>query len=256
MADRPTEISSGPSTSPSVPVAGDSSTRRVGGASWVDLVVLLDHVAAALTFAAAGGYLVLRALNDRESALMRVVDEVARWFYYLDIHESPGLPDYRSLRNFADPYFADVYMIAMAALHLLAMAGFLALARGLARFRPWARRAHIGLAALILLILGVYAHFYAKSPAPRIGLAGMAIDAIVPMAVIAILMTPGIVSLFTEGPRLGSQPPSRPHARNSYQPRLVLGLFLTLFVIGALVTVFIVSAPIAINLKAALVPPE
>ena len=48
----------------------------------------------------------------------------------------------------------------MAALHLLASAGFLALAVALGGFRNWARRMHILIAMFALLILGAYAAVY------------------------------------------------------------------------------------------------
>jgi hypothetical protein len=225
------------------------------GASWVGSIVLLDYVAAVLAFAAAGGYLVLKALNDRHSALMRVIEQMAVLFYSLGIHELPGLPDdYRTLRQFGIPSLADPYLITMAGLHVLATAGLLALAHGLSVVRPWARRAHIGIAGLILLILGAYAYVYAKSSAPRIGLVVIACGAAVPSAVLAILLIPRIASLFSEAPRPISRTATTPGVRDPSQPRVALGLVLALYMLGALATVAVMSVPVAITLRVALAP--
>jgi hypothetical protein len=225
-----------------------------GGTRWLALVVLLDYVAAFFTFAAAAGYLILKVLNDEHSLLVRLIEETARWFFYLDIHQIPGLPDYPSLRNFADPNLALFYMIAMAALHLLAASGFLALARGLSRFRPWARRTHIDIAALTGLILGGYSIAYAQSTAPATGLAVIAAAGLVPAAVLAILLAPGVASLFADRPRPEPAATDRLRLRRSRLPRLLLGMLLAAYVLGVLAAVFIISVPVAIDLKTILAP--
>ncbi len=242
MSDRPAEA--GPATSPG---------GAAGCVSWVGPIVLLDYVAGFLAFAAVGGYLILNALNDRQSVLMPLLDWVARLFWSLDIHRMPGLPGYEDLRNFADPTFAFAYLIAMAGLHLLAAAGFLALAFGLSALRPWARRAHIGIAAPTILILGGYGYAYAQSPAPRIGLAVLGAAALVPAAVLAVLLSPRTASLFAEGPRPDATAILFP-ARRARQPRLLLAAALAVFVLGALIAVFIISIPIAIDWRLALAP--
>src|SRR5262249_12676201 len=141
-----------------------------------------------LCFVAAGGYLTLKVLNDRHSALMRVIEQMAVLFYSLGLHELPGMPDYPALRQFAIPDFADFYLIAMAALHVLATAGLLSIAHGLRLLRPWARRAHLMVAAVVFLILGAYATVYAQSGAPVLGLAVMATGALVPLVVAAAVL--------------------------------------------------------------------
>jgi hypothetical protein len=242
MSDRPVEVS--PAPSPGGPA---------GRVAWVGLVVLLDYVAGVLTFGAAGGYLILNALNDRQSLLMPALDWISDWFFTLDLHRMPGLPEYEGLRNFADPSFAFAYLIAMSGLHLLASAGFVALAFGLSAFRPWARRDHIGIASLAILILGGYGFAYARSPSPRFGLAVMGAAAVVPAAVLAILLMPGIAPLFAEDPRPAATAIRSP-ARGTRQPRLFLIGLLAAYVLGALVTVLILSIPIAIDWKLALAP--
>ncbi len=226
-----------------------------GRERWVALVILLDYVAAVLTFAAAAAYVILKVVNDSHSLLYPVIDETARWFFYLEIHEMPGLPDYPSLRNFADPDFAFAYMVAMAGVHLLAAAGFLALARGLGRFRPWARRAHLVIAVLAILILGGYAYVYAHSIAPTIGLAVMAAAALVPAAILVILLVPGTASLFGDGPRPDPTAPTHLATRRTRLPRLLIGGFLAAYVVGVLLIVFVVSVSLAIDLKMILAPP-
>ncbi len=173
MSDRSVEVV--PATTPIAQSTADVSAVSANRVAWVGMVVLLDYIAAFLAFAAAGGYLILKAYNDQQSALMRVIEETARWFYYLGIYEIPGLPrDNRALRTFADPYLAETYILVMAALHLLASAGFLALAVALGGFRNWARRMHVLIATFALLVLASYATIYARSTSPRIGLAVMA----------------------------------------------------------------------------------
>ena len=140
MSDRSVEVV--PATAPIARSTADVSAVRANRAAWVGMVVLLDYIAAFLAFAAAGAYLVLKAYNDQQSALMWVIEQTARWFYYIGIHQIPGLArDHRALRTFADPFLAETYILVMAALHLLASAGFLALAVALGGFRNWARRA-------------------------------------------------------------------------------------------------------------------
>jgi hypothetical protein len=255
MSDRSAEVVT--AACPGGRAIGEAAAVRPNRAPWVGMVVLLDYIAASLAFAAAGGYLILKAYNDQQSILMWMIEETARWFYYLGLHEMPGLPeDYRTLRNFADPFFAEAYIIAMAAVHLLATAGFLALAVALGRFRPWARRAHILVAAWSILILGAYAYAYAGSSAPRVGLAVMAVFSVVPLAVLAILLTPGSASLFDEARRPGAESPPRPMARAAFRSRLLPATFLGLVVLGALATVFVASVPVAIHLKLALAPTQ
>jgi hypothetical protein len=254
MSDRSAEAS--PSTSGGGQATVAAPAELPGRARWVPLLILLDYVAAFLTFAAAGAYLILKVLDDNHSLLYRVIEETARWFYYLDLHEMPGLPDYPSLRNFADPTFSLAYMIAMTAIHLLVAAGLPALARGLNNFQSWARRMHIDMASLSILILGGYACFYARSTAPGIGLAVMAAAALVPATVLAILLWPGVRSLFTDGPRLDGAITNRPHARRTHLPYLLLGAILALYVLGVLLTVFVISVPVALDLKTILAPPN
>jgi hypothetical protein len=253
-------VTGGELTTPTSPVPRPDDKSSVGGskcAAWVAMVMLLDYTAAFLSFAAAAGYLVLKAYNDQQSVLMRVIEEAAQWFYNLGIHEMPGLPsDYLTLRNFADPFFARDYMISMAALHLLATAGFLGLVIALGRFRRWARRAHILIAAMAILILGAYASVYARSPAPRVGLTVMAVFAVVPVAVLAIFLSPPVASRFDQPRQPGAEASPHRKGRANRRPRLILALFLSLFVLGALMTVFVVSVPVAINLKLALTPAE
>jgi hypothetical protein len=215
--------------------------------------MLLDRVAAFLTFVAAGGYLVLKALNDRHSALMPVIERVSKLLYSLGIHELPGLPEYRAVRQFAIPAFADCHMLTMAALHLLAAAGLLALASGLGTLRPWARRAHLELAGILLLILGAYAVVYAKSDAPSIGLAVIAAGAVVPAAVLAILLMPPIASHFRPGPGSDRRTVPGSGARDPSPPQFALGLVLVLYLLFVLAIVAIVSVPVAIDLRTALV---
>jgi hypothetical protein len=198
--------------------------------------------------------LILKVLNDNHSLLFPIIDETAQWFYYLGIHEMPGLPEYESLRTFAIPGFDFAYLIFMAGLHLLAAAGFVALARGLGRFRPWARRAHITIAALTILILGGYASAYTRSTSPPIGLAVMAAAALVPAAVIVILLAPGVASLFAPGPGPDGAVAPRPDIWKARLPRLLLGGFLAAYVLVALATVWVISAPVAIALKAIYAP--
>ncbi len=253
MPDRMIEAS--PSTSVGGRAPVEASAGAAGRVGWLAPVVLMDYVAAFLAFVAAGGYLILKVIDDGHSVLYPVLDQIARWFLYLEIHEMPGLPDYPSLRHFADADFALIYIIAMTALHLLAAAGFLALAGGLNRFRPWARRTHIAIASLIILILGAYAFLYARSTAPGIGLAVMAAAAIVPAAVLAILLTPAIAALFAEGPRPDGAMAPRPYSRGTRLPRLLIGAFLAVYVLGVLLAAFVVSVPVAIDLKMILAPP-
>ena len=144
----------------------------------------------------------------------------------------------------------------MAALHLLASAGLLALAVALGRFRPWARRAHITIATMAILILVGYAFAVAVSPAPRNGLLAIAVFAVVPAAVLAILLTPGIAALFAEGRRAADQTATRPRVRATPRFRLILTMFLALYMLGILVTVLVVSVPVAIGLKLALTPAQ
>jgi hypothetical protein len=254
MADRSAGAS--PTISAGGAVAVAAPAGRPVRAGWLAPVVLFDYVAAFGSFAGAGGYLILKVLNDNYSLLYPVIEETARWFFYLDLHRMPGLPDYPSLRTFVIPDFAFVYLIAMAGLHLLAAAGFLALARGLSRLRPRARRAHIGIAGLSILILGGYAYLYARSTAPPIGLAVMAGAAIVPAAVLAILLAPGIASLFATDPRPDGAIAPRPELRRTRLPRLLLGVFLAAYVLGALATVWVISVPVAIVLKAVYAPSD
>ncbi len=203
----------------------DPGEGSLASTSWLGLVVLLNYVAAGATFAAAGGYLILKAQNEQQSALMQLVEEIPRRLYSLGLHEMPGMPtDYVGLRNFADPTFADAYLIGMATAHLLAAGGFLALAVALAGFRPWARRVQLVLAMLALLMTGGYALVYARSAAlSRLPFAAMAVAAVVTSAVIAILLAPGVsrrfheglaavsdcpISGFTKPPGSGTRPPS------------------------------------------------
>ena len=254
LSDRPAEVVA--ATSPGH-VAGQEAAARPNRASWVGVVVLLDYVAAFLTFAAAGGYLILKALNDQQSALMRVIELTARWFYYLGIHEMPGLPsDYRTLRIFSDPFLANAYMITMAALHLLASAGFMGLAVALGGFRPWARRAHLLIAALAMLLLGAYAYVVVASPAPENALMAIAAFAVVPAAVLAILMTPRVAALFAESPRAAGQAATRPQVRATRRFNLILTLIMALYVLGVLVTVLVVSVPVALSIHLALTPAQ
>ena len=255
MSERSVEVV--PATVPDAQSTAKVSAVRANRAAWVGMVVLFDYIAAFLAFAAAGAYLVLKAYNDQQSALMRVIEETARWFYYIGIHEIPGLPrDYRALRTFADPFLAETYILVMAALHLLASAGFLALAVALGRYRDWARRIHFLIAMFALLILGGYASVYARSTAPRIGLGVLAVAAVVPTAVIAILLVPGIASLFHETLRPGAGSSPRPEVPATFRPRVLISAFLAIVVLGGLVTVLVVSIPVAIQLRLALTPPE
>jgi hypothetical protein len=218
---------------------------------WLGVVVLVDYIAACATFAAAGGYLILKARNDQESALMRLVEEAARWFYSLGLHVMPGLPtDYVSLRNFADPTFADAYMIGMAALHLTAAAGFLALAVALGGFRPWARRFQLLLAMLALVVIAGYAVVSFRSPAAsRPGFAAMAGAAVVPAGVVFILLSPGVSRQFGEG-RTTTEADRRASVRLRILPVALLATYVT----GILAVVLVASIPIALALRRALWP--
>jgi hypothetical protein len=258
MSDRSVEVV--PATAPIAQSTANASGVRANRAAWVGMVVLLDYIAAFLAFAAAGAYLVLKAYNDQQSSLMSVIEQAAQWSRYIGIHQIPGLPhDYRALRTFADPYLAETYVIVMAGLHLLASAGFLALAVALGRFRNWARGIHILIAIFALLILGGYAAIFVLSASDgtaRIGLAVIAVAAVVPAAVIVILLVPGIASLFDERLRTGAESPPRPKVRATFRPRVLITTFLALVVLGGLVTVLVVSIPVAIQLRLALPPAE
>jgi hypothetical protein len=221
---------------------------RVKQSSWLVVLVLLDYVAAFLSFAAAGGYLILKALNDQQSALMRVMEVAARWSYYLGIHELPGMPrDYMSLRNFGNPPFANAYLIVMAALHLVTAAGMVTLAIGLVRFRAWARRMHLLVATLALVILGAYAYVLVMAPAHYwVGLGVIAGLAVVPVMVFAILLAPGMATLFAEDLPAGDPGAGRAEVRVKIRFRLFLTMLLALYVLGALVIVLFSSVPIAL----------
>jgi hypothetical protein len=258
MSDRSVEVV--PTTTPIEQSTANVSAVNANCAAWVGMVVLLDYIAAFLAFAAAGSYLILKAYNDQQSALMWVIEQMAQWSYYIGIHQIPGLPrDYRALRTFADPYLAETYILVMAAIHLVASAGFLALAVALGGFRNWARRLHILIAIFALLILGGYAAIFVLSASARIaqiGLAVMAGAAVVPAAVIAILLVPGVASLFDERLRTGAGSPPRPKVRATFRPRVLITTFLALVVLGGLATVLVVSIPVAIQLRLALPPAE
>ncbi len=258
MSDRSVEVV--PATAPIAQSTANVSAVNANRAAWVGMVVLLDYIAAFLAFAAAGAYLVLKAYNDQQSALMSVIEQPAQWSHYIGIHQIPGLPhDYRALRTFTDPFLAETYILVMAALHLLASAGFLALAVALGGFRNWARGIHILIAMFALLILGGYAAIFVLSASARIaqiGLAVMAVAAVVPAAVIAILLVPGVASLFDEMRRHGADSPPRPRVRATFRPRVLISTFLALVVLGGLATVLVVSIPIAIQIRLALAPAE
>ena len=163
MSDRSAEAV--PAATPDRQATAAAAAGRPDCAWWVGMVVLLDYIAAFLAFAAAGGYLILKVYNDQQSSLMRLIEVTGGWCFYLGLYEVSRLP-HTYAGNFADPFFADVYMLSMAAIHLLAAAGFLALAVALGGFRSWARRAQIFIALIAILILGASAIAYSASPAP------------------------------------------------------------------------------------------
>lgn len=250
MADR--SVSPGPSPSQAASSTGEVTPGDSRDTARVGSIVLLDSIAAAFAFVGAGGYLVLKALNDNHSVFMPIIDFLAHGFYSLGLHELPGLPEFPAHRYFAIASFADLYLLAMAALHLIAAAGLLALALGLKAFRAWARRAHLVIAGLILLTLGTYAVLYENSAAPRIGLAVMVVLAIVPSAVLATLLRPRIASLFADGSHADGRIATRTGRANRPPARLYLGLILVFYMLGVTAMVFVVSATVAVHLRVAM----
>ena len=208
LSDRPAELVA--ATSPGH-AAGQEAAAMPNRASWVGVVVLLDYLAAFLTFAAAGGYLILKALNDQQSALMRVIELTARWFYYLGIHEMPGLPqDYRTLNTFADPFLANAYMITMAA-PPPARVGWIhgpgRRARRIPAVGPASASRHRGAGHPDPRRVCVRCPGIART---RNALMAIAAFAVVPAAMLAILMTPRVAALFAQVPRRGRPRPSSP----------------------------------------------
>jgi hypothetical protein len=84
----------------------------------------------------------------------------------------------------------------------------------------------------------------------------MAAAAVVPAAVVTILLVPGVASLFDEMRRDGVDSPPRPEVRATFRPRVLITTFLALIVLGGLATVLVVSIPVAIQIGLALAPPE
>ncbi len=80
--------------------------------------------------------------------------------------------------------------------------------------------------------------------------------AVVPAAVLAILMTPGVAALFAESPRAAGQAATRPQVRATRRFNLILTLIMGLYVLGCLVTVLVVSVPIALGIHLALTPAQ
>lgn len=244
VVERPAEMrASSTSGAPLLVEPAALSERRV---RWLRLVVLLDYVAALMCFAAAGGYLVLKAYNDQQATLISLAQADDALLYVLHARYRTPLPDHFDFGLFAEPVLANLYLLTMAALHLAAAAGFLMLALALGAFRMWARRVNIALASLALAMLGTFTLLLVMSGMGRYIAYVTGSVMTVPLFVLAVLLAPATARSFATGSGNREAPVERPDLRLPRRgPSLVIGLF-ALFLLVDLLMVLVASIPIAI----------
>ncbi len=221
----------------------------------IEIVVLLDYLAGILGMIAAGIYLTLKVLNWRiftgqsQNLVFRLMVETQRFARAVGLEGIPGLSEDRALWNFTSRPVMDLFLVALALMHLAASAACLVLGYAVARRRPWARLTQAILATLALVLIVAYAVAYTVSVAPRAGLVAIGGAAIVPAWVAYVLMSPAGASAFSVGDQDGTDRTLPPRPRIPFLVRFMLGGILGLFVVGCLSAFFWVSVPTFILIR-------
>ncbi len=221
----------------------------------IEVVVLLDYIAGTLGMITAGIYLTLKVLNERifaghpQNFVFRLMVETHRFARAVGLAGIPGLSEDRVLWNFTSRSLIDSFLVALALMHLAALAAWLGLGYAVARRRPWARLTQAILATLALVLIVAYAIAYTVSVAPRAGLVAIAGAAIVPAWVAYVLMSPTGASAFSVGDQDVTERTLPPPSRIPFLVRFMLGGILGLFVVGCLSAFFWVSVPTVILLR-------